>query len=338
MKTRTQSMVVGACIAFAAAAIAPDVSGAGPTRKTAQGASAPAAPPAKAEAPKDPIAEARTHHQRGVELYTDGDYKLALIEFQRSYEIVNNWRILFNIGEVHFQLNNYAQALKALEKYLAEGGNEIPGKRRVDVERDIEALKARTGFITVECPVEGAEVSIGETVVGKTPITTELLVDAGTQRITVTKNGFKPLTKTVTLAGREHLTVPIDLQPDTPLIATPPPESSQSYVWAGWVATGALATGAVVTGLLGMGAESDLEELRARQPVSRAELDDKEAEMKRFAIATDILAASAVIAGGISLYFTLKGSGTREAPPTEARKPTIRAGAGLGSVFVGGTF
>jgi hypothetical protein len=66
---------------------------------------------------KQQLQEARAHYMRGVQLYNDGDFKLALIEFTRSYDLAPTYKILYNIGEVNLQLNNYASSLDALERY-----------------------------------------------------------------------------------------------------------------------------------------------------------------------------------------------------------------------------
>ena len=80
--------------------------------------------------PPPPVDEeadlARQHHRRGLELYDEGDFRLALVEFERAYSVGHNFKILFNIGQVHFQLNGYAKARLALEQYLKEGGAAVP--------------------------------------------------------------------------------------------------------------------------------------------------------------------------------------------------------------------
>src|SRR5687767_7339544 len=64
------------------------------------------------------IAAARKRFFRAVQYYESGDYKLALIEFRRTHELSQNYRILYNIGQVHQQLNNYSRAIASLEQYL----------------------------------------------------------------------------------------------------------------------------------------------------------------------------------------------------------------------------
>jgi len=302
-------------------------------------ASAPAmaAPPTEpqtkpADAPN--TEEARTRYNRGIELYNDGDYKLALIEFQRSYDLAPNWRILYNLGEVHYQLNNYAAALQALEKYLADGGNEIPGKRRAEVDKDIDALKARTGFLTIATNVAGADVTVDDVALGKTPLAPDTLVDAGTRKVVVSKAGYATETKTVTLAGKDHQSVSIQLTEETKPIATSPPTEHANYVWVGWAASGALAAGATVTGILALNANSDLKDLRNTKDVTRSQLDSQDTKRATLSLASDILAAATIVGVGVSTYFTIKGPG-KESSPTS---PTVRASLGPGSAALSGRF
>ena len=88
--------------------------------------------------------------RRGVEFYQAGDYKLALIEFERVYQIAPSYKYLYNIGQVNLQLNNYARAQIALRDYLCGGGSEIAEARRAEVLGDLEGLRKRTAQRTKE--------------------------------------------------------------------------------------------------------------------------------------------------------------------------------------------
>ena len=51
---------------------------------------------------------AREHFERGVDYYGEGDYRAALIEFQRAYSIQPTYRLLYNLGQVAYELRDYA--------------------------------------------------------------------------------------------------------------------------------------------------------------------------------------------------------------------------------------
>src|SRR3954465_9847176 len=87
------------------------------------------------------VEEARQHYKRGVDLYGEANYTAALIEFRRAYEIAPNFSVLYNIGQIHYQLHDYADSLRTFQAYLSEGGNKVPSARRTEVEREVAYLR-----------------------------------------------------------------------------------------------------------------------------------------------------------------------------------------------------
>ena len=150
-----------------------------PTPAIGQNAGSAAATPSP-----EVMLEAKQRFDRGFELYEEGEYPLALIEFNRAYELVPNYRVLYNIGQVCIQLGQYANARRTLEEYLAKGGDGLAADRRAAVDKDLEMLRHRTAFLTISSNVENAEVLVDDVSVGKTPLGPALLVDAGVHRAT----------------------------------------------------------------------------------------------------------------------------------------------------------
>jgi PEGA domain/Tetratricopeptide repeat len=298
--------------------------------------------------------EAATRFKKGLELFKDGDYQAALIEFRRANELAPNYNVLYNIGQVSFQLQDYPNALRSLERYLEEGGKSIDAKRRAEVEKDIEKLRARVANLEINVNVGDAEVAIDDVTIGKSPLSKTVLVSAGRHKVTVTKTGFSPVTKVVEIASSETQKVPIELSenkstatppveppknPDTPQnppvdagtppvqppggdTNQPPPPAPRSIPWAGWAVTGGLAAGAVVTGVLALGASSDLKTKRTSANPTSADLDSAKTKTQTLALVTDILTGCAVVAGGVTLYFTIAG-GSSSAPAADKAKPAL---------------
>jgi hypothetical protein len=72
-----------------------------------------------------------------------------------------------------------------------------------------------------------------------------------------------------------------------------------------WTATGLLTAGAVASGIVALNAEKDLNKRKDSEiGASKGAFDDDADKVKTWAIATDALAAGALIAGGISVYLT----------------------------------
>ncbi len=85
--------------------------------------------------------DARSHFTRAVELFKEGDFRAALIEFQRAYDASPNYKVLYNLGQTNLELQDYAGALRAFRGYLDGGGRDIPAARRTQVEADFEAAR-----------------------------------------------------------------------------------------------------------------------------------------------------------------------------------------------------
>jgi len=270
-------------------------------------AAGPSAPPSEAA-----IAEAAEHYEQGLKLYTDAEYALAVIEFERAYSLVPNYRVLYNVGQVHIQLAHYARALKALEQYLKEGGEAIPAERRKGVQRDLEMLASRTARLKVETNVAQADVLVNDIVVGQSPLVDPLLLDAGELRVGVQKAGYQSRVMQLTLAGRDERGVRIDLQAQPQdkgqrIILQKDQSDRTAWLWASWSATGAFAIGAGVLGGLGIKAANDLSDLRGDPTATRGELDSASRRARTLLTVGDVLGGLAIATGGVALYLTLSG-------------------------------
>lgn len=307
-------------------------------------AAAPAAPPA---AP--PPGEADSHFRRGVELYKESDYAAALIEFRRAYELNPRYQALYNIGETYFQLQDYASALRTLEKYLKDGGAQLSPARREEVQKEVDKLRTRVATIDVTTNLPDVDISIDDLPVGKTPLAAPLVVSAGRRKVTATRPGKPPVTQIVELAGGDLKKLALIVPEDTEAPGVKVPA-------APWVVTGVLVAGAVVTGAVALGASSALKADTAVYPnANAAQIAGDHNKTFATALVTDILIGGAVVSGIVSVVLTVsankrKPADERAAPrvsidslltPQRAEQgalPTVRLGAGPQSVLLSGTF
>ena len=286
--------------------------------------------------------EARVRYDRGKALYNNAEYEQALIEFERAYELAPAYRILYNIGQAAVVLQKYPKAIKAFEGYLAGGKTKVSAKRRKAVEKEIASLYSRVAYISVTSNVEGVEVLIDDDAVGTTPIAEPVMVNAGRHVIIGRKTGHAEDRESVTLAGKEKTAVKLELelfktggpvtvitpgQPPPPTPATPAPQpppqvDKPSYVWIGWVVTGAFTAGAIATGIAAIAASSELTDLRETRGTTKEELDEQQSTGQALALSADVLAAAAIVTGGVTLYFTIAGSGSGDEGLDAAISPT----------------
>src|SRR5688572_15459659 len=355
------SCVVAACLLSRGALAADPAAAEQPAKAGAPSAATPSAPqpqpapPAAAPAaPPSPevLLEAKQRFDRGFELYEEGEYPLALIEFNRAYELVPNYRVLYNIGQVCIQLGQYANARRALEEYLQKGGGTIAPDRRAAVDKDLEMLERRTAFLALTVNVPDAEVLVDDVPVGKTPLGPALLVDAGVHRIAIRRAGYLQRNHQVTLAGgdRQALSLTLDKQPEsksTIVVRDRVVENDSTLMIAGWVATGALTAGAVVTGLLGSGEAQELEDLKASDPSDydnfSERLESTKSNASSLFLASDVFSGAALIVGGLSLWVTLSPSDSGDEPATEKPAPSepsrpLQVGYQEGQIKLRGSF
>src|SRR5262249_20193858 len=146
----------------------------------------------------------------------EGDFSAALIEFRRAYELDPRFQALYNIGETYYQLQDYANALRTLDKYLHDGGAQVGAGRREEVEQEINKLKTRVAQLDIVVAARDVEIAVDDVPVGKTPLPGPLMVSAGRRRITATRPGRPPVTQIIDLAGgdsrRLAITLPADVE------------------------------------------------------------------------------------------------------------------------------
>jgi len=273
---------------------------------------------AHADAPAgSSVKEAGKHFQRGVTLYTEADYRAALVEFRRAYEIAPNAAVLYNIGETYYQLQNYAAALATLNRYLAESDATAPHRR--EVEQTIETLQARVGKVAISTNVPGCEITIDDEPAGKTPLAEPVLVSIGHRKVTVTRQGRPPETRFVDVAAGDIVPLSLSFGDDrdaAPVASPSRPTGAHSdgtgLITAGWITTGLLGAGTVTTGVLAILASRDLKNARNTLGVSHADLVSKASRVTTLSAVADILGAAAVVTGGVTLTLWWRRSNSHE--------------------------
>lgn len=331
----------------------------------AQGKKAPASEEAEASAqsattppPSEAaVKEAAERYERGLQLYGEGEAALALIEFERAHQLVSDYRVLYNIGQVRIQLGRYASARDALQQYLEQGGDELPPDRKTAVEADLQMLVGRTAHLKVIANEPDAEIVMDGVVVAKTPMSEPLLVDAGVHAVAVQKQGFQSNSTRISLAGRDERELTLNITKIPEVKAEParvvverrierevvkPKESDDTMMWIGWTATGTLALGAGIAGYFGITKANDLESMRSDWGVTADQLRDTKTKARTLFIIADLAGAAALVMGGVSLYLTLQstdsGPPERDTPPKKAPGPTVGLGLGPAEISVSGTF
>lgn len=286
------------------------------------------------------LKDASKHFQRGVSLYNEADYRAALVEFRRAYEIAPNAAVLYNLGQTYYQLQNYAAALVTLERYLTE--SPATALHRHEIEQTIEILRARVGKLAITTDVPDCEITIDDELAGRTPIGDPLLVSIGRRKITAMHQGRAAETRFVDVAAGDTVKLSLSLVdpaapggPNGPTGGAPSGTTApgrglraRDLITPGWIATGAFGAGALTAGVLAYMASRDLHTARTTFPTSRDDLDRKSSRVVTLSAVADILAAAAVITGGVT--FTLAWS--------QSHSQEVRVAATPNAILLSGSF
>ncbi len=283
--------------------------------------------------------EAATHFDRGVKLYDEQDWRAALIEFERAYALLPHFRVLFDIGQCRYQLRDYVGALGAFQKYLAQGGTELPPARRDQAQSAVDELRGRVAHLRVTADVDGAEITVDDAVVGTTPLAAPLLVGTGRRKIAASKPGRVSAVRVIDVAGDDAVDVAFRLppaaSPDSKTLdgrATPGRPVALAIVSFAFAAAGAGV--GTVFGVLAMDDKRQLDRACVAKMCpasSQSVIDDSQ---RNATIATIGVAAAAVgLVGGLSVLLLTSGgaSGSRAGLG-------VRPFIGLGSAGAAGTF
>jgi hypothetical protein len=290
-------------------------------------------------------AEARQRYTRGLQLVKEGNYPAALIEMQRAYVLNPSYKIQYNLGQIQAHLSDAAAAVTAYERYLSEGGTEVPPPRATEVIQEIRRLRSRVGSVDLTVKGEGADVLIDDVTIGRSPFAKRILLNIGQHRFVAAQPGKDPVARVMAIAGEDVLTLDLNLantvapragsvamassglSPDTPSKVEASTEvrrgpashvlvpetglksqsqpSTGTYLWLGWTVAGGFAVGAVATGMVARREANDLRQLRDKPGASRQALDDAHTSTFRAALATDVLTGAAIVTAGVTLYYTL---------------------------------
>jgi hypothetical protein len=182
---------------------------------TAQTASA--QPKAPAAAPADVRSQlpepARKAWDAAKQLAAANDYKGALVEFQRAFDLSQNPRVLFNVGVTEKLLTHYARAVDAWDKELHVGAGKLTPAETTELKNAIAIVQQFVTTIEVAANEPDATLFIDDYAVGKTPFIGPVRIDVGKHTLRLSKEGFVDATQMVDVASGQRTPVTFKLEP-----------------------------------------------------------------------------------------------------------------------------
>jgi tetratricopeptide (TPR) repeat protein len=161
---------------------------------------APAPPPPGGPGSEDPVA-------RGKALKADGDraigemrYSDALTAYDAAYAASPTFEVLFNRGRAYQFLGRYPEAYEDFTRFAREAPPDVKAKVP-GIDKIIEEVRAKVAFLTVRSKVSGASVQLGDRVIGTTPLSPRIGVNAGLVILKATAPGHEPFERSLELQG-----------------------------------------------------------------------------------------------------------------------------------------
>lgn len=145
--------------------------------------------------------------KKGDEAMVALRYGDALAYYQRAYEANKNPALLYNMGRAYEGLGDFPRALDSLEGFEEKAPPELKA-RVAKLGELLNDVRKRVATLIVSSNVDGAEIRLGERVLGKTRQGQVVLrVNAGPSHVSISHEGYFPIEKDVLLAGAKVETV-----------------------------------------------------------------------------------------------------------------------------------
>ena len=261
------------------------------------------------------------HFDKGVTLYRGGSPEAAVIEFEASYRLSGNYRLLYNIALCRNDAKDYVGATEAYQRYLSEGGEQIDRNRREEVLDQIKRLTLFIGRLTVSTNAPaGSDLVVDDRVVAVLPLLRPLVLSVGTKKVAIVSGSATLVSKTVMVTSGSSSTVDltvserqapagrIDAQPRA--LPGRPAEvresSGPAFPWLPWVIAGVFGTTATVTGVLAVGARNDAARAQARFGSRGSDIEPKQSEAEKLGLASDVFSGATILTAGLATFLSIR--------------------------------
>lgn len=254
--------------------------------------------------------KASEHFERGVMLFSDGAYRAALIEFERAYQTVPDYRLLYNLAHVRMLLEDYIGATRDYERYLAEGAENVPPERREVVEKELKILRERVARIVIRTSREDAKVYVDDVLIEGDALKAAIPLNIGRHRLYAETPDGATATRVVDLAAGELLEVDLELKAPVvrPVEVVTEEPTPLALPLSFTIATGALAIATLGVGLAQRSAQDELEQQVGTVGATRKSIDAARSNARALSITTDVLGGVTIALAVTSAVLWVKRS------------------------------
>ena len=288
----------------------------------------------------DDAARARLMLEEGSRLYTEGEFRLALENFQGSYAIDPSWRALNGMALCQRALGQEVAAHRTYQELLDEFGDILSAPQREVAEKRLCELAARLARLEISTEQPEVRITVDGREIGRGPLKASELVTPGAHQIVATRPGHRAHTEQFTVGPGVTRFIAITLDAERARVVvqyTDPPPTRPIRVWIPWATLAAGVALAGTGGLLAMDAQSDFDEFDSRVSASAGDLPEavaiNGAALDR-AESKQAIAAGLAIAGGVAIVTGVAlAVFNRKRGGKPASLEPVRGGAALSIAF-----
>lgn len=160
----------------------------------------------------DAQVEARESFALGYRLVQEGKLEAGIAAFERAYAASPHFSVLFNLAQAYAASGDVVRAVDTFQRYLSEGGDQVPESRRSSVNQAIAYHSRRIGELDVGAP-SGSSILLDGVLVGTAPLKAPLRVGAGSHVVRVELPGHRPSEQRVSVEGEMESDVAFRLEP-----------------------------------------------------------------------------------------------------------------------------
>lgn len=163
-------------------------------------------------AQRDAQTEARESFALGYRLVQEGKLEAGIAAFERAYTASPHFSVLYNLAQAYAASGQVVRAVDTFQRYLTEGGEQVPESRRSSVNEAVRQHSRRIGELSIGAP-NGSRILVDGSVVGSAPLASPLRLGAGKHVIRVELAGHEPSERNVSVDGEMETHEDFRLEP-----------------------------------------------------------------------------------------------------------------------------
>ncbi len=159
----------------------------------------------------DSTQAADRHFTRGLSAAGAGKMALAASEFERAYEAVPHYSVLYNLGLVYASLGRNADAVRVLGRYLSDGGEQVSERRRKEVAGIVSQRSVGLSHVRLQIEPEGGTVTLDARTLAPAELGAPTPIDPGRHLLSVRRDGYETAVLPFDVAAAETASLEVKL-------------------------------------------------------------------------------------------------------------------------------